>query len=226
MEKNYFERMQEIADEIIDDIINMFIDNHIENIVIPDDFYILVQSGVKTIEQYKLTEISYHKQLIFHTEYGNKFVCSDLILSIFAELHPYVKHEIERMKKAIELEDDKIKNDCSTSYKIFFVPNEHNPNELDDFDFVGKAFKYGKVMDIYDFVAEFNSAYGSNYTLNKGQIRVLEYSDNCVELCPHCGNEVLLKSEFKMQVCPICKRNIAPCCLCDTCTDDCPFRNL
>lgn len=43
------------------------------------------------------------------------------------------------------------------------------------------------------------------------------------EVCPHCGNEVVLKSEFRAQRCPECGKWIAPCSLCDS--DHCDCRN-
>ena len=51
---------------------------------------------------------------------------------------------------------------------------------------------------------------------------IIEYvSDselNCVyEMCPHCGNEVILEVKFKKQSCPICGELICPCSLCADC---------
>jgi predicted RNA-binding Zn-ribbon protein involved in translation (DUF1610 family) len=43
------------------------------------------------------------------------------------------------------------------------------------------------------------------------------------EYCPHCENEVKLKAEFKVQICPSCGRKILPCSLCDECKADCPL---
>ena len=223
MEKNYFNEMKLIAINAIEDIINMFNDNNINDVFFTDDFYILTPP----CETHRLTQIScYDNELIFYTENGSTFKCDDLVLSIFAELHPIIKQEIKRMAQAMENEYKKINEVCSYSKKIFYVPTCYNPQDLDDYDFCGKAFKYGKVLTIEEFVKEFNTFTGCNFNHLNGQIRYLEYSDTCVECCPHCGNEVLLKSKFEKQECPICKQSIAPCSLCDTCTNDCPFRNL
>lgn len=35
------------------------------------------------------------------------------------------------------------------------------------------------------------------------------------EYCPYCEDEVELKDEFKVQVCPNCGRPIIPCSTCD-----------
>lgn len=47
------------------------------------------------------------------------------------------------------------------------------------------------------------------------------YNDEIVELCPHCGDEVVLKSIFANQVCPCCGNLISPCSLCDCNRCDC-----
>lgn len=38
--------------------------------------------------------------------------------------------------------------------------------------------------------------------------------------CPECNNEVVLLSEFKVQVCPVCGNPIVPCILCPLLDDD------
>lgn len=35
------------------------------------------------------------------------------------------------------------------------------------------------------------------------------------EFCPHCQQDVELKEEFKVQVCPNCGKPILPCAMCD-----------
>lgn len=35
------------------------------------------------------------------------------------------------------------------------------------------------------------------------------------ELCGNCGQEVKLKNKFEPQICPVCKKKILPCCLCN-----------
>lgn len=51
---------------------------------------------------------------------------------------------------------------------------------------------------------------------------------NIYELCPYCNNEVVLKNARKLvpQECPVCKKNIMPCNLCDTCDNSCGQANI
>ena len=61
---------------------------------------------------------------------------------------------------------------------------------------------------------------------NKEEEYILEFISNyCAdvtyEMCPHCGNEVVLYAEKKGQRCPDCKMWIAPCSLCDNCIKPC-----
>lgn len=47
------------------------------------------------------------------------------------------------------------------------------------------------------------------------------------ELCPQCEEEVKLKNEFKVQICPSCGKHIVPCSLCtNICKTDCPLELL
>lgn len=48
-------------------------------------------------------------------------------------------------------------------------------------------------------------------------------AENTYELCPYCNNEVELKNVHKLkeQECPVCKKHIMPCNLCDTCDNSC-----
>lgn len=43
------------------------------------------------------------------------------------------------------------------------------------------------------------------------------------EMCPHCGNEVVLKAELSVQKCPSCGKYIVCCSMCDECLQDCPY---
>lgn len=48
------------------------------------------------------------------------------------------------------------------------------------------------------------------------------------ECCPHCGKEVELDAELKVQVCPNCGRHIVACSMCisENCATDCPLEIL
>ena len=39
--------------------------------------------------------------------------------------------------------------------------------------------------------------------------------DKIWEVCPHCEQEVELKPEMKIQICPECGKWICPCSMCD-----------
>lgn len=61
---------------------------------------------------------------------------------------------------------------------------------------------------------------------NKEEEFILEFISNyfadvTYEMCPHCGEEVVLLAEHKAQICPNCKRWIAPCSLCKDCKGNC-----
>ena len=49
-----------------------------------------------------------------------------------------------------------------------------------------------------------------------------------LQLCPYCGNEVELKNAKKLvsQECPVCKKMIMPCSLCDSCDNECGKANI
>lgn len=45
--------------------------------------------------------------------------------------------------------------------------------------------------------------------------------EHTYELCPICGNEVMLNADFKIQKCPVCGGDIKPCSLCEMDIVDC-----
>ena len=46
---------------------------------------------------------------------------------------------------------------------------------------------------------------------------------HCWEVCPDCGEEVMLDAELKVQTCPNCGMRIVPCSMCRACDTDKPF---
>jgi predicted RNA-binding Zn-ribbon protein involved in translation (DUF1610 family) len=55
-------------------------------------------------------------------------------------------------------------------------------------------------------------------------IEKIDLYDTCWEMCAECEEEVMLKTEFRMQVCPNCGKPIAPCNLCGgNCVTPCPL---
>ena len=49
-----------------------------------------------------------------------------------------------------------------------------------------------------------------------------------IRVMPYCGNEVELKNAKKLvsQECPVCKKMIMPCSLCDSCDNECGKANI
>ena len=41
--------------------------------------------------------------------------------------------------------------------------------------------------------------------------------DHVYEVCPHCGEEVRLEPELKVQTCPSCGKRIVTCSMCRAC---------
>lgn len=61
----------------------------------------------------------------------------------------------------------------------------------------------------------------------------MEKKEYTYEVCPHCGEEVKLDAELKVQVCPNCKRHIVACSMCvasadsvENCCVACPLGYL
>lgn len=55
----------------------------------------------------------------------------------------------------------------------------------------------------------------------------MEEENVVYELCPLCEEEVELKNEFKVQICPSCGKHIVPCSLCtNRCKTDCSLELL
>ena len=53
-------------------------------------------------------------------------------------------------------------------------------------------------------------------------IEPIDYG-HCWEVCPDCGEEVMLDAELKVQTCPNCGMRIVPCSMCRACDTDKPF---
>ena len=60
----------------------------------------------------------------------------------------------------------------------------------------------------------------------------MENENMIYELCPICEDEVQLKNEFKLQICPTCGKYIVPCSICQSlnengkCSNDCGLSKL
>lgn len=135
-----------------------------------------------------------------------------------------VDEEIDGFYKRMTEQEKLVEAEPEYEKRFFFLPDKYNPRNLDDNDFASKAFMYGKVMTMEEYADAFNKFQLDNIHPDKGDMRVLDYSTTCVEMCSHCDCEVVLKTKFEMQICPICKKPIAPCNLCGgNCMNNCPL---
>ena len=86
-------------------------------------------------------------------------------------------------------------------------------------DFLTLAFHKGKVLTLEEYEKYHNEGKDLN-----DKIQYVELFDKCWEVCPECGEEVMLDTRFCMQVCPECGKPIAPCNLCGgNCVTPCPL---
>lgn len=86
-------------------------------------------------------------------------------------------------------------------------------------DIVSLAFHKGKVMTMEEYPKYHNEGKDIN-----DHIEMINLYDTCYEVCPECGEEVVLETKFCMQVCPNCGKPIAPCNLCSgNCVSPCPL---
>lgn len=99
------------------------------------------------------------------------------------------------------------------------------PDGLYSFDVFETKEEAEKWMSVYGYgsgvidykIVEYNESDIEDYNI----VIVPTEDDICDECCPHCGCEVQLKCEFKMQRCPKCGKLIAPCNLCNHDLCDC-----
>ena len=217
MEKSYFERMQEINKEVEKQIIKIFNLNSIEELYFP--------IGVKFI-------IPYQKHFNIGTELLKSIILDDnkliilttderlttdmLLVGTLAELYPIILDEIRRRNIEIFKQRDKINSVCEKEYRVYCLDKQYRFDN--DCEFLAKALKFGKVFTF----EEFNSLNG----LTNFNFKVLPYFNECVELCPYCDNEVVLETKFQWQTCPICNKEIKPCCLCSDCNTQCPLGTI
>ena len=53
--------------------------------------------------------------------------------------------------------------------------------------------------------------------MNRVLKQLAEDFDKTYEVCPHCGEEVVLDAELKVQTCPNCGKRIVTCSMCLAC---------
>lgn len=224
MEKNYFEQMQEINKNAENAIIDLLINNDYYEMYFSKDlkFNVCYQKGLDLgIDLLKGIVLEFDDNdnifsLYLITE-NEKLSCDIIIVNVLAELYPIVKEELNRREREYNNQLAKINSKSDYVYGVFCL-NKHIPY-ADETDFISKTFKYGNV---YSF-EEFNNKIFNCKDFN---IKILEYTKEYIESCPHCGCEVVLETKFKWQTCPICNKDIKPCNLCETCDANCPLGTI
>ena len=210
-------------------ILSMFEDNNVSELVLssPFRFCYFNENNVpisELVESIK-TNVYSENDIVFTTTLDNDVIDSMLVdsgaLPLFAKV---IEDEFERINIAIKEQAKKIEEENFTSSKLyFFLPDDKNPRDLTPEQFCGRAFMYGEVMTAEEYAERFNTYQLGNIHPDFGTLKMYDYTDQIVEYCPHCENEVILDSKFCKQRCPICNHLIKPCSMCTDCVSPCPF---
>ena len=96
-------------------------------------------------------------------------------------------------------------------------------SDLTPEQFCGRAFMHGEVMTAEEYADRFNNYQLGNIHPDFGTLKMYDYTDHIVEMCPHCETEVVLDAKYCKQRCPICNRLIKPCSMCADCISPCPL---
>jgi hypothetical protein len=165
-----------------------------------------------------------YNEVVFYTDERMSLYRNDVVSGTMASFVPIIKSEFKDFTKRVNQQSKMVSKEPKWEKRIFFLPDKYNPCDLSDEDFAGRAFMHGKVWNMEELAIAFNNGNLGDFHPDMGTIRILDYSKTCVEMCPNCEYEVVLESKFKMQLCPICGKPIAPCSLCDaSACGDCPL---
>lgn len=210
-------------------ILSMFEDNDVSELVLSSPFRFCYFNENNTpiaelVESIK-TNVYSENDIVFTTTLDNYVIDSMLVdrgaLPLFAKV---IEDEFKRRDIAIKKQAKKIEEENFTSSKrYFFLPDDKNPRDLTPEQFCGRAFMYGEVMTAEEYAERFNSYQLGNIHPDFGTLKIFDYTDQIVEYCPHCENEVILESKFCKQRCPICNKLIKPCNMCADCVSPCPL---
>lgn len=227
--KNFITEICNIEEKAKKYILSMFEDNNVSELVLSSPFHfcyfneknIPISELVESIK----TNVYSENDIVFTTTLGNDVVDSMLVDSgafpLFAKV---IENEFERINIAIKEQAKKIEEENFTSSKrFFFLPDDKNPRDLTPEQFCGRAFMYGEVMTAEEYAERFNAYQLGNIHPEFGTLKMYDYTDQIIDYCPHCENEVILDSKFCKQRCPICNKIIKPCNLCADCVSPCPL---
>ena len=175
-----------------------------------------IRIGVHSIDDVVFVTTDENYETFIHSD---EVVCGTM--AYFALV---VNEEIDGFYQRMNEQAKLVQKQPTYSKRFFFLPDKFNPRDLSDMDFASKAFMFGNVMSMEQYADAFNRFQLDNIHPDKGDIRVIEYSDTIIEMCLHCECEVVLETNFVMQTCPICGKKIAPCGLCGgNCVNNCPL---
>ncbi len=226
---NFLKQIFDIEDNAHNHIISLFEKHNVDELVLSDEdneiVYFNEKNDVK-VEKVELIRIGVFSEddIVFQTTLDN-YVSTDMcVRGTIAQYVPIIEQEFNRMRTAIETQANKIKKEEFTSSKrYFFLPDKNNPRDLTPEQFCGRAFMHGEVMTAEEYADRFNKYQLGNIHPDFGTLKMYDYTDHIVEMCPHCENEVVLDTKYCKQRCPICNRLIKPCSMCADCISPCPL---
>ena len=226
---NFLKQIFDIEDNAHNHIISLFEKHKVDELVLSDEDNEIVYFNEKNnvmVEKVELIRIGVfsHDDIVFQTTLDN-YVSTDMcVRGTIAQYVPIIEQEFNRMRTAIETQANKIqKEEFTSSKRYFFLPDKNNPRDLTPEQFCGRAFMHGEVMTAEEYADRFNKYQLGNIHPDFGTLKMYDYTDHIVEMCPHCENEVVLDTKYCKQRCPICNRLIKPCSMCADCISPCPL---
>jgi len=226
---NFLKQIFDIEDNAHNHIISLFEKHNVDELVLSNEDNEIVYFNEKNdvmVEKVELIRIGVFSEddIVFQTTLDN-YVSTDMcVRGTIAQYVPIIEQEFNRMRTAIETQANKIQREEFTSSKrYFFLPDKNNPCDLTPEQFCGRAFMHGEVMTAEEYADRFNNYQLGNIHPDFGTLKMYDYTDHIVEMCPHCENEVVLDTKYCKQRCPICNRLIKPCSMCADCISPCPL---
>ena len=226
---NFLKQIFDIEDNAHNHIISLFEKYNVDELILSDNDNEIVYFNEKNnvmVEKVKLIRVNVFSidDIVFQTTFDN-YVSTDMcVRGTIAQYVPIIEQEFNRMKTAIETQANKIqREEFTSSKKYFFLPDKFNPCDLTPEQFCGRAFMHGEVMTVEEYADRFNKYQLGNIHADFGTLKMYDYTDHIVEMCPHCEHEVVLDTKYCKQKCPICNRLIKPCNMCADCISPCPL---